>query len=51
MNIQQDIAIAVTHRNYLDDFRESFVECVLNRFGETITEKDEPFVLVNLTEL
>ena len=50
LTMQQALAIAVTHKNYLEDFRESFIECVLNRFGETITEKDDPFALVDLTE-
>ena len=44
------LAIFVIHKNYLEDFRQSFIECVLKRFGETITEKDDPFALVDLTE-
>ena len=48
--MQQALAIFVTHKNYLEDFRQSFIECVLKRFGETITEKDDPFALVDLTE-
>ena len=50
LNMQQALAIFVIHKNYLEDFRQSFIECVLKRFGETITEKDDPFALVDLTE-
>ena len=50
LNMQQALAVAVTHKNYLDNFRESFIECVLTRYGETITEKVDPFAPVDLAE-
>ena len=43
--MQEAIAIAVTHKKYLDDFRSTFVECVKTRYGEMVN-KSEPLTPV-----
>ena len=45
MTMQQAIAIAVTHRMYLEDFRNNFVEWVNTRYGE-MADKSDPLALV-----